>query len=58
MILFLVPQINCNIRQKWNVSLLADMPVYKKYNGTQLAGKYALSIIIVRDLVLGNKQRE
>lgn len=45
----LSPQLNYNIAPKWNVSFLADIPVYRKYNLAQLSPKYAFAINLVRD---------
>ena len=42
------PQINYNIAQKWNISLLADIPVYQYYNGTQLAKIFSAALILNR----------
>lgn len=48
-VLALSPQINYNIAQKWNVSFLVDIPVYRKYNLMQLGSKYAFAVNFVRD---------
>ncbi len=47
--LFFSPQINYSVTQKLNVSILADFPVYKYYNGTQLASKYAFVVSLTKD---------
>jgi len=48
-IIFVSPQINYTIAQKWNLSLLADLPVYRYYNGTQLGNKFAFALYLSRD---------
>jgi hypothetical protein len=47
--LFIAPQINYTIAKKWNISLLADLPFYRYYNGTQLGNKYAFAVYLSRD---------
>lgn len=48
-LVFVSPQINYTIAQKWNVSLLSDIPVYRFYYGTQMSNKYALALNITGD---------
>ena len=48
-VLTVSPQINYTIAQKWNISLLADIPVYRKYNLAQLGVKNAFAVNVVRD---------
>jgi hypothetical protein len=48
-LIFIAPQINYTIAQKWNLSLLADLPVYRNYNGTQLGNKFAFAVYLSRD---------
>jgi hypothetical protein len=48
-LVFIAPQINYTIAKKWNISLLADVPVYHNYNGTQLGNKFALALYVSRD---------
>lgn len=55
-LLFIAPQLNYNIRQKWNLSLLADIPVYRYYNGTQLGSKYAVSLLVTKEFDLSKKK--
>jgi hypothetical protein len=55
-LLLLVPQLNYTIREKWNISLLAEIPVYKYYNEVQLANKFALTFNIAGDIVLNDNQ--
>jgi hypothetical protein len=45
-LLYLSPQINYNIKQKLDVSVLFDVPVYRYYNGTQLAKQYNVAVIV------------
>jgi hypothetical protein len=40
----LVPQINYTIKNKYNISLIFEQPIYRYYNGTQLKDKYAFSV--------------
>ena len=48
--LFLVsPQINYSIKEKWNLSVMADIPFYQYFNGTQLAYAYAFTVNFARD---------
>lgn len=48
-LIFIAPQINYTIAKKWNISLLADIPIYRNYNGTQLGSKYAFAFYLSRD---------
>ena len=48
-LIFIAPQINYTIAQKWNLSLLADFPVYRYYNGIQLGNKFAFALYLSRD---------
>ena len=48
-LVFLAPQINYNIAQTWNISLLADFPVFRYYNGIQLGNKYSFALYLSRD---------
>ncbi|MBI5219835.1 MAG: transporter [Bacteroidia bacterium] len=50
-LLFISPQLNYSISEKWNVSVIADIPMYQYYNGTQLANKFAVGFNISRDIV-------
>lgn len=49
-VLILSPQLNYTIAQKWNISLLADVPVYRKYHLAQLGSKFAFAINAVFDI--------
>lgn len=46
----LAPQLNYTIAQKWNISLLVDIPLYRHYNLAQLGAKYAVAVNVVRDI--------
>ena len=48
-LIFVSPQINYTIAQKWNVSLLADIPIFRYYNGIQLGNKYSFALYLSRD---------
>lgn len=48
-LVFVAPQINYTIAQKWNISLLADIPVFRYYNGIQLGNKYSFALYLSRD---------
>lgn len=54
--LFLTPQINYNLFE-WNVSCLFDLPIYRKVNGRQLAGKYAFSITLLKSFCLSRVEK-
>jgi hypothetical protein len=47
--LYIAPQINYTIAQKWNLSVLGDFPIYRYLHGNQLANKYAYSVMLMRD---------
>ena len=48
-------QINYVIKEKWNISLMLDLPLYQNFRGTQLASNYGLSLNFARDF---NLQRQ
>lgn len=48
-LVYIAPQINYTIAKKWNLSVLADIPVYRYYNGTQLGNKFAVALYLSRD---------
>lgn len=52
---FLSPQINHYIKEKWNVSLMVDIPVWQHFTGTQLATRVGASLNLARDFALGTK---
>lgn len=45
---FAVPQVNYVINEKWNISAMADLPVYRYFNGTQLASALNVSLVLSR----------
>ena len=49
-LLLVSPQVNYSIKDKWNLSLMADIPVYQYFKGTQLAYTYALTLNFSRDI--------
>jgi hypothetical protein len=51
-LVYLSPQLNHLIRGKWNISLIADIPLWQYLNGTQLAMKYGISLNLARDFAL------
>ncbi len=55
-LLFLVPQINVSINDNWNVSVMADIPVYQYYNKIQLANTCSVGLSIFRDFSFEKKQ--
>lgn len=54
---FAAPQINYSITQKLNISVLADLPIYKFYNGTQLSNKYAFVLSVTKDFDFSPKMK-
>ncbi len=52
---YIVPQLNYTIQEKWNISVLADIPIYKYYYGTQLSNTYAVTFNITRDIIFDSK---
>lgn len=48
-LLFLIPQVNLTIGEHWNVSALIDIPVYRYYNGIQLANRSSFVLTLIRD---------
>lgn len=53
-ILYFSPQINYFIKEKWNVSIMIDLPLYQYFNGTQLATRYGISLNFIRDFRLSD----
>lgn len=47
-VVLLIPQINFSVTQKWNFSILAEVPVYHYYIGTQLARSFSLAFVLNR----------
>jgi hypothetical protein len=46
------PQVNCSIKEKWNVSLMCEIPVYQYYHSIQLGADYAVLINLAREFKL------
>lgn len=46
--LYVSPQLNYNFRQRLDISVLFDLPVYRYYNGTQLGKQYNIAVIVNR----------
>jgi hypothetical protein len=42
------PQINYTMAQKWDVSLLTNLPIFRYYNGVQLGSKYLFALYLSR----------
>ncbi|MBS1636511.1 MAG: hypothetical protein JST26_11400 [Bacteroidetes bacterium] len=53
-----VPQINYNIRKKYNISVLYELPIYQDYYGIQLRDMYAFSVNLNIRLGLNKKANE
>lgn len=53
-IFYVSPQVNYFIAERWNISLMLDLPVYQYFTGIQLATKYGISLNLARDFRLGN----
>ncbi len=49
---FLSPQLNSYIKEKWNVSVTLDIPLYQYFHGTQLATTTGISLTLARDFKL------
>ena len=45
---FVTPQINHMVKEKWNLSVMADLPVYQHFRGTQLGAGLGITCIISR----------
>jgi hypothetical protein len=48
-IFYISPQVNHFIREKWNVSLIADIPVYRHFTGIQMTAKYGITLALARE---------
>jgi hypothetical protein len=48
---YLSPQLNYTIKEKYNISVLTDIPLYQYYNDIQLANKFSLLVNLTMDLV-------
>jgi hypothetical protein len=51
--IFITPQINFSFSQDFNLSVLASMPVYRYFNGTQLGGGIPVAVTLTKDFNLG-----
>ncbi len=51
----LVPQLNYNIKKKYNLSVLYELPVYENYYGIQLKDLWAFSVNLNVRLGLNSK---
>lgn len=47
---FVAPQLNYNPHPLWNISLIAELPLYQYYNGVQISHNYSIAFIITRDI--------
>ena len=54
----LIPQINYNIKKKYNISVLYELPIYQYYYGIQLKDQYAFSVNLNIRLGLSKKANE
>lgn len=54
---FLGPQINMSINDNWNISVMADIPVYQYYYKIQLANACSFGVSIFRDFSFQKKQK-
>jgi Putative MetA-pathway of phenol degradation len=53
--IFLTPQINYNVTQKFSLFVLADIPVYQYYNQQQLANTFSVSVGLSKKFKSRNK---
>jgi len=51
-ILYVSPQISYTFKPRLTLSVTADIPVFRNYNGIQLGPKYAFGISLVKDFCL------
>ena len=54
-VIILSPRIIYSISGKWNLSVLYDIPVYRKYIGTQMGLYQSISVSLTRDFSLNKK---
>lgn len=47
---FLAPQLNYVWKDKWNVSLITDFPVYQYFRGTQLGAGWGITLSLARTI--------
>lgn len=45
---YFTPQVGVLLFNEWNISLLFDLPLYRHYNGTQLAKSYNVAVSLKR----------
>ncbi len=50
--LLLMPQVNYTIKEKWNISLMGNLPLYQYFNGIQLATKFGIVLNFAGDFAL------
>jgi hypothetical protein len=48
--IFIAPQLNYNLAELWNLSVIVEIPVYQDYKGIQLANKFGAALVVTRDL--------
>lgn len=53
-VVFISPQINYSLAQKWNISFLVEMPVVRNYHLAQLGSKYSFALNLMYDFDLGH----
>lgn len=53
LLLTITPQLSYSLFGKWNISVLYDIPFYKKYNGKQLTPGYSFALSLSKDIDLG-----
>jgi hypothetical protein len=51
-ILFVSPQLSYTFKPRLTLSITADFPIFRDYNGIQLGPKYAFGISVVKDFCL------
>jgi len=50
--LLIMPQINNTIKEKWNISLMGNIPIFQYFNGIQLATKFGIVLNFAGDFRL------
>ncbi len=56
-LLFMVPQINHMVAEKWNFTALADIPVFQYFNGTQLGAGFGVTFSVSRTFNLSTQKQ-
>jgi len=51
-IVFITPQFSYHFNRNWEISVYADLPVYRYYNGIQFAEGYSFSLKVMKKLEL------